>query len=69
MTFAGIGIAIYPDGAQCRTRPYIFTLTEYWTFCQPALALSALGVSPQRAPPDPLPARETANVQGSFAQF
>src|SRR5262249_9208073 len=27
-------------GAQCRTNPYISSLTEYWTFWQPALALS-----------------------------
>jgi hypothetical protein len=45
--FSGTGIAAYPDAAQCRTRPYILSLTEYWTFWQPAPASSPLGVSPQ----------------------
>jgi T5SS/PEP-CTERM-associated repeat protein len=42
------------------------TLTFFVRGWQSRTALSPLGVSP-RATPDPLPARETANVQGSLA--
>ena len=47
--------------------PGKLVLTPYWRGRQHSVALSRVGVSPERAPPNPLPAGLTVN-EGSFTQ-
>jgi hypothetical protein len=64
----GTGVSGSVMGAQQRKNYAKFVLTSVRKGRQDRLALSRVGVSPERAPPDLLPARETANDRVSLAQ-